>query len=175
MADRGRVSLPSPWIQLNRKDKSEVEMMLRNFWGLAAKDLQLLRGHLTCDGCDPFCTIFHQILVPSLFSMLPLNMKWIHPSCLVPILFIRKPDYYLFSQATYQERKYWLCRCSEPVPTIVISFCKWIIFIWFIHWSQSVANMSLILEMMLFSVCWESQVPMFIAVWAQSPSLDVVT
>ena len=27
--------------------------------------------------------------------------------------------------SSYQERKYWLCRLSEPIPTVVISLCTW--------------------------------------------------
>ena len=94
---RGRVSFPSPWIRAHPvtcfEKESEAEMTLCDFWGWAAKDLQLLPGHLTCDGYDPLWTTFHEMLAPSLFSLLPLTVKWTRPSHLVPILFIRTSGY----------------------------------------------------------------------------------
>lgn len=65
-------------------------------------------------------------------------MNFIHQK--IRLLFI-SPDW-----SSYQERKYWLCRLPEPIPTIVISLYNEQIVIWFIHQTQTLANVSLTLR-----------------------------
>lgn len=66
--------------------------------------------------------LFHEILVPSHLSQLPLNIQWIHLSFLSRFYSARNQIIIYFPDwSSYQERRHWLCRLSEPVPTVVIS------------------------------------------------------